>query len=509
MFSVRRSLSIAGVAGVFIVAQMALASPPGSRYTPGETLNPNCAAGDANCTVTVPLQSSGNLSDVGSASAARANLGLVINSDVQGYSAALASIGGLTTAATNMIYTTASNTYATTDLSAVARTLVSKTTTGAMTTYLRAVTPVYTGNIVVEGKVTANLLEGDASLLTNLSINDGAITSAKIADGTIANADISNSASIAFSKLNIAKSDITGLGIPASDTTYTAGTGLQLVGTVFSVTSSVVTSNYGGSVILAGSVSPASIAASTSDSSIPNSMTNTSSNGGAGVLKLSLSNISNPATTNRYIDFFANGGSIGSIKGNGAGSVDMSWATGNPAAFNTAPGLVFESAGADYAEYLERSDHAEVLRPGDIVGVKGGKISRTTAGADRAMVVSAAPVVVGNKPAGSADNFATVAFVGQVFVRVAGPVASGEYIVASGKNDGRGIAKHKNDLTAEDLLVGQAWDTVSTHDDTVVRIGITPGPVVISASSAAPGTLETEVRNLRQEIERLKQTLHE
>ena len=58
-------------------------------------------------------------------------------------------------------------------------------------------------------------------------------------------------------------------------------------------------------------------------------------------------------------------------------------------------------------------------------GRQGGKISRTTAGADRAMVVSAAPVVVGNKPAGSADNFATVAFVGQVFVRVAGPVASG------------------------------------------------------------------------------------
>ena len=251
MFSVRRSLSIAGVAGVFIVAQMALASPPGSRYTPGETLNPNCAAGDANCTVTVPLQSSGNLSDVGSASAAGANLGLVINSDVQGIQRRTrihrrADDGGEQDDLHNCIE------HLRHDRSECRGAHACEQDDHRSHDDVPArCHPVYTGNIVVEGKVTANLLEGDASLLTNLSINDGAITSAKIADGTIANADISNSASIAFSKLNIAKSDITGLGIPASDTTYTAGTGLQLVGTVFSVTSSVVTSNYGGSVILA------------------------------------------------------------------------------------------------------------------------------------------------------------------------------------------------------------------------------------------------------------------
>lgn len=52
-------------------------------------------------------------------------------------------------------------------------------------------------------------------------VKSGGITSAHIANGTIVNEDISNSADIAFSKLKVAKSDITGLGIPAQDTTYT------------------------------------------------------------------------------------------------------------------------------------------------------------------------------------------------------------------------------------------------------------------------------------------------
>src|SRR3989344_6644389 len=40
---------------VFGIAGMtgsAFAAPPGSPYTPGETLDPSCAPGDTNCTVT-------------------------------------------------------------------------------------------------------------------------------------------------------------------------------------------------------------------------------------------------------------------------------------------------------------------------------------------------------------------------------------------------------------------------------------------------------------------------
>lgn len=62
------------------------------------------------------------------ATTARATLGVTPGSDVQPYSVALTSIAGLTTAADQMIFTTASNTYATTTLTVFARTLLDDTT---------------------------------------------------------------------------------------------------------------------------------------------------------------------------------------------------------------------------------------------------------------------------------------------------------------------------------------------------------------------------------------------
>ncbi len=42
-------------AGLFSSVFFALASPPGSKYTPGETLDPSCAPGSTNCTTASPL----------------------------------------------------------------------------------------------------------------------------------------------------------------------------------------------------------------------------------------------------------------------------------------------------------------------------------------------------------------------------------------------------------------------------------------------------------------------
>ena len=80
--------------------------------------------------------------------------------------------------------------------------------------------------------------------INNGLIADGSITSQKIADGTLVNADINSAAEIAFSKLSISKSDIESLGIPGSDTntTYSAGSGLTLSGTTFSIGSGAITS---------------------------------------------------------------------------------------------------------------------------------------------------------------------------------------------------------------------------------------------------------------------------
>lgn len=77
-----------------------------------------------------------NLSDLDNAATARTNLGLVIGTNVQAYSAGLQSLAGLTTVADRMVYTTASDTYATTTLTSFARTLLDDTSAAAARTTL-------------------------------------------------------------------------------------------------------------------------------------------------------------------------------------------------------------------------------------------------------------------------------------------------------------------------------------------------------------------------------------
>lgn len=77
-----------------------------------------------------------------SGATARTSLGLAIGTDVQAYDAGLQSISGLTTAADKAIYTTASDTYATYDLTSMARTRAAKggTTSVTATTYTTLIT---------------------------------------------------------------------------------------------------------------------------------------------------------------------------------------------------------------------------------------------------------------------------------------------------------------------------------------------------------------------------------
>lgn len=77
-----------------------------------------------------------NLSDLANAATSRTNLGVSIGADVQGFDAGLASIAGLTTAADKMIYTTASDTYAVTDLTAAGRALLDDADASAQRTTL-------------------------------------------------------------------------------------------------------------------------------------------------------------------------------------------------------------------------------------------------------------------------------------------------------------------------------------------------------------------------------------
>ena len=191
---------------------------------------------------------------------------------------------------------------------------------------------------------------------------------------------------------------------------------------------------------------------------------------------------------NNFVTFF-DGFSVpvGAIEGDGSG------------------GVTYKSGGADFAEYLERMDPADVFEVGEIVGVSGGKISRQTGGADHILVVTGAPVVLGNAPPLELEDlYERVAFLGQVPVLVLGDVNSGDYILPSGLEDGTGIAVAPEDLRPEDmpLIVGTAWS--ASVGGGGVHVTVALGLKAINWG-AMIGENQAEVDDLQEEVDGLKQ----
>jgi hypothetical protein len=124
-------------------------------------------------------------------------------------------------------------------------------------------------------------------------------------------------------------------------------------------------------------------------------------------------------------------------------------------------GIAYESGNGDYAEWLRRADTTEILHFGDVVGVIGGQISKEFVYADKFMVVSAAPVVLGNMPQTQREHlFEKIAFMGQVPVKVRGNVQVGDYLLPSADGDGLAIAVHPDKMKAKDFqrIIGVAWE---------------------------------------------------
>ncbi|GAB5555097.1 MAG: hypothetical protein Sapg2KO_46880 [Saprospiraceae bacterium] len=138
-------------------------------------------------------------------------------------------------------------------------------------------------------------------------------------------------------------------------------------------------------------------------------------------------------------------------------------------------GVSYSSGGADYAEYLLRDPSSSDLFPGEVVGVHGGVVSRSTRSADHVMVVSKRPGFLGNVPApGTENQYEKIAFLGQVQVQVTGSVAVGDYILPSGKNDGFGVAINPKDMDLEDYdhIIGVAWEAAEMAPINFVNVGI-------------------------------------
>ena len=135
-------------------------------------------------------------------------------------------------------------------------------------------------------------------------------------------------------------------------------------------------------------------------------------------------------------------------------------------------GVEYVSGNGDYAEWMQRTSFDELITAGDIVGVKGGKITKDLKGAEQIMAVSTQPIVSANMPnvekVGSGNS---IAFMGQIPVKIMGRVTTGDFIVAKGNIPGYGVAVTPSEMTTEDfrLIVGRAWETINVDGPKMVN----------------------------------------
>lgn len=144
-------------------------------------------------TGTLPIANGGT--NATTASGARTALGLIIGTNVQAYSAALASIAGLTTAADRLPYTTASNTYAVTTFTATARSLLDDPDVATMRTTLGLGTmAVVDSPVPVANGGTAGTTAATAR--TNLGLAIG--TDVQAYDADTLKSDVSTTLSVGY-----------------------------------------------------------------------------------------------------------------------------------------------------------------------------------------------------------------------------------------------------------------------------------------------------------------------
>ncbi|MFO7999465.1 MAG: hypothetical protein R6U86_10850 [Bacteroidales bacterium] len=181
---------------------------------------------------------------------------------------------------------------------------------------------------------------------------------------------------------------------------------------------------------------------------------NTSEVAGPDVLMLKV-NIEAPGNGCNFITFRDSERNLGSIEGNGSGGIQLN------------------TSGGDFAEYLPKAKPDETLAPGDIVGLFPEGLSKKTDLAQRIMVITTAPAVLGNMPrTKDVSLYAAAAFLGQVPVRVEGNVSAGDFITPSGRADGTGVAVSPQEISIAQYssIVGRALESSMQEDVKTVNV---------------------------------------
>jgi len=191
---------------------------------------------------------------------------------------------------------------------------------------------------------------------------------------------------------------------------------------------------------------------------------------------------SSPTGADNFITFFDDDNNpVGAIEGKSGTDINLN------------------SGSADYAEYMPRLDPDEEIEAADVVGVVGDSVTRRTERADAAMVVTDQPIVTGNSPGvdpEDREDHETVAFVGQVPVKVRGTVSRGDLLVPSGAADGTAEAVDPGEWRPGDgSLVGRATEA----DDSE---GVTEVSTIVGVDD--PTLVGDRLREHRDRIEDLE-----
>ena len=179
-------------------------------------------------------------------------------------------------------------------------------------------------------------------------------------------------------------------------------------------------------------------------------------------------------------------------------------------------GVSYSSGAGDYAEWIPKQAADLKLFPGDVVGIIDGKVSRTTQGADYVMVVTSAPIVVGNMPPeGQEHLYEKVAFMGQVPVKVFGQVELGDYILPSRLNNGFGVGVAADEMEVGDYkqIIGVAWSSSESDYAGVVNVavGLNANDIstVVASQEEQLSAQQLEIARLQEQVAQISMVLNE
>ena len=169
-------------------------------------------------------------------------------------------------------------------------------------------------------------------------------------------------------------------------------------------------------------------------------------------------------------------------------------------------GVTYQSGAGDYAEWLPKLNVNDSFTEGEIVGVKNGFVTKDTWSADKIMIVSTNPIVLGNMPQRPDEkNNVKIAFMGQVPVKVIGEVKPGDYILPSDFGAGIGKAVDPKDMRIRDYkkVAGVVWGVSNKTGNGISIVNVAVG-LNTNDLSAVVTKQEEELQTLRKDYQSLR-----